>query len=60
MLVGVTCEYHSRGEEYGVISETPVGTTIEGRSVLLFRRDHGYHSRLEGYDVSLGEACVNC
>ena len=39
VLVGETFGYYSRGEEYGVISETPVGTTIEGRSVLLYWRD---------------------
>ena len=43
VLVGETCEYHSKGEEYGVILERPVGI-----------------SRLEGYGVSLGEACGNC
>ena len=39
MLVGETCEYHSRGEEYGAISERPVGTTVEERSMVLFRKD---------------------
>ena len=38
MLVGETCEYHSREEEYGVISERPKGTTVEERSMVLFRR----------------------
>ena len=29
LLVRETYEYHSRGEEYGVISERPVGTTAD-------------------------------
>ena len=35
MLVGETCKYHSRGEEYGVISERPVGTTADWSGMLL-------------------------
>ena len=30
-----TCEYHSRGEEYGVISERPMGTTTDWRGMVL-------------------------
>ena len=37
VLVRETCEYHSRGEEYGVISERPVGTTADWRGMLLVR-----------------------
>ena len=35
VLVGETCEYHSSGEEYGVISERLVGTTAEWRGMVL-------------------------
>ena len=35
VLVGETCEYHSGGEEYGVISERPVGTTADWRGMVL-------------------------
>ena len=44
VLVRETCEYHSGGEEYGVILERPVGTTADWRP---------------GYGVSREEACVN-
>ena len=35
LLVGETREYHSRGEEYGVILERPVGTTADWRGMVL-------------------------
>ena len=35
VLVRETCEYHSRGEEYGVILERLVGTTVEWRGMML-------------------------
>ena len=35
VLVRETCEYHSRGEEYGVILERPVGTTADWRGIVL-------------------------
>ena len=35
VLAGESCEYHSRGEEYGVISDRPVGTTADWRGMVL-------------------------
>ena len=60
VLVGETCEYHSRGEEYGVISERLKGTTVEERSMVLFRRDLWVTPQTGGVGVSPGDACVNC
>ena len=37
VLVGETCEYHSSGEEYGVISESLVGTTADWSGMVLER-----------------------
>ena len=37
VLVAEICKYHSRGEEYGVISERPVGTTADWRGMVLVR-----------------------
>ena len=54
------CEYRSRGEEYGVISERPKGTTVEERSMVLFRRDLWVPPQTGGVGVSPGEVCVNC
>ena len=44
---------------YGVSLKRPFGTTKEG-GMALVRETCEYHSRLKGYGVSLGEACVNC
>jgi len=35
VLVAEICKYHSRGEEYGVISERTVGTTADWRGMVL-------------------------
>ena len=36
-----------------------VSTTVEGRSIwCYFGETRGYHSRLEGYSVCPGEACL--
>ena len=37
LLVRETCEYHSEGEEYGAISERPMGTTADWRGMVLAR-----------------------
>ena len=39
-----------------------MSTTVEGRSIwCYFGETCGYHSKLDGYGVCLGEAsCVNC
>ena len=34
---GENCVYHSRGEEYGVISERPVCNTADWRGMVLVR-----------------------
>ena len=35
VLVGETCEYHSRGKKYGVTLERSVGTTADWRGMVL-------------------------
>ena len=50
-----TCGYW-----YGISLGRPLGTTKRGGASCYFRETCGYHSRLEGYGVRSGEACVNC